>query len=1574
MDMMNNTKKKDGKENTVVIEKNQFINRFFKLYNVHQNRLKVVNECTDLFQSYVGCYLSLDKLKSQSRIAIQNLLITYFKSNNALFYEHDYLSFGTVLASYQRVESDDINDWTDNNRRDTTNVSVNWLRKNVDKAAKICKGKSFNVSKDVKDIIESAVLTLDSDDTWLSETLKRQSIKSTIEFLRSLGITIITESKTDFSIKSLQWKQQDVNIDKTQMILNKQPIKSREGIKDILNAYLQKLGKSEHHSSSILPPPSLNLQVKSSNNPPPVNQVPIVSPQAHTASSTPSLLSVVSKEPVVQFDSFSVLSNHSKSSSTSTVKSSISDSSSESQKSFAGIMMNHLHKQTSDTILTYNFQKLGHTTDYGSLVNYLSEEMKAKMVEDIVRKNQEMILTVELVLRLLQYDNRFLRFFKDLEGGASHMKESLLSLYITPQMSSNDKSKMQMRLLKISRKLCREIGLNMILFVKSYLNNKREELLPFFEHNNDRLNSFLDKDVSEDLHKIISKEDELYLEFSRDPFFHHRDDLCHQIIANSQDFDNLQKVQLFLQGQQRTYPKEIQSSGKIILLAAQKYLSTSNPFYSINPIFSGQKSFVSKPLHLVAPVRIGELMMEKTRLHSVQSTLPLSVSSSTTSATTTNIVRETMNALIAKLEYMHEELKSTTTVLPPQLSDTGGLRAPAPYLLRREGNILDDGTYRGKTAPSAHKRSIQSSSTATEGKKKRQKLNNSSEADHMEFFEGEEFCNDEDIDEELSIMTNLSPNDEEELLKMVEKVLPRTNSLASNASRIGFIIRTMLKDEVSDILRTKTVFKIFLKPIIDIFGSSTVLSFIQDQHLKVHDVSNRQRTEILPLLESHLETPITEDISSSTEDHSSSTELSHSPRQLSNPPSGFLLTDNNTTFLLMDDDVQNISVNNSSSSSSSIIIELPQSPQRRSIIATKKSSFATENKSKTKWDVISFENDPPSSYSYQGLFTNNDVLPVNDSMRIFLDNMVCMDLSKRKNNNRRQIDAVWCETSYNIITDIHHHISISVRNGIVAALNMILFSLRQMMLRNILPTLVGNHFFPFLKELRNHVQLNTINFSSLWSIASDVMIIPASPDSSTGPLINSFEDNSFKTTCFMWLEKIYSNTNFRINYIAIDVESNTLGLKEFQKTVRDEINTKYFQLWSENFMSSSNSSSSLIVDDSILLVSIQCHHQNNLFFPLVIRLDTPAETKAENSSYKVRSVYKLVGVYYRSSDKVNVMLCLSALDDFGVEFKFEWNDKMAVTGNKDHQILELPSKFKDIINSTSNLHKCYTSKLVRHGKEYFAEGLFFVLSPNQQATFPAAAVEDTISQFVNVDYINQSGNHPIPVKSILKLREPMEWLDDEAINFFGNLCQVHFGTKKNVFFSTFVLFEFLRLWSDDAIENEVVLEKSSRCLNDIDVWEADTVLHFPLHIPGHWVYIFVLFGTKNIYFCDSLNIIGINITSNLLINVGPKLLRLLQYEHEKRINDGRLSTDNVFNLKEWNAIDFPVPHQKDGFNCGVFVIMNLYRMMKNVATNSPVETNHRKLFSSQEMVSIRKTLVDVCYRKAGLEELENFGI
>jgi len=82
----------------------------------------------------------------------------------------------------------------------------------------------------------------------------------------------------------------------------------------------------------------------------------------------------------------------------------------------------------------------------------------------------------------------------------------------------------------------------------------------------------------------------------------------------------------------------------------------------------------------------------------------------------------------------------------------------------------------------------------------------------------------------------------------------------------------------------------------------------------------------------------------------------------------------------------------------------------------------------------------------------------------------------------------------------------------------------------------------------------------------------------------------------------------------------------------------------------------------------------------------------------------------------------------------------------------------------------------------------------------------------------------------------------------------------------------------------------------------------------------------------------------------------------------------VYYVLEWNAIDFPVPHQKDGFNCGVFVIMNLYRMMKNVARNSPVETNHRKLFSSQEMVSIRKTLVDVCYRKAGLEELENFGI
>jgi Ulp1 family protease len=102
------------------------------------------------------------------------------------------------------------------------------------------------------------------------------------------------------------------------------------------------------------------------------------------------------------------------------------------------------------------------------------------------------------------------------------------------------------------------------------------------------------------------------------------------------------------------------------------------------------------------------------------------------------------------------------------------------------------------------------------------------------------------------------------------------------------------------------------------------------------------------------------------------------------------------------------------------------------------------------------------------------------------------------------------------------------------------------------------------------------------------------------------------------------------------------------------------------------------------------------------------------------------------------------------------------------------------------------------------------------------------------------------------------------------------------------------------------------------------------------------------------------------------ILSLLLYEHGNRVENHSLPPDHVFDVLTWQARDFPVPVQKDGCNCGVFVILNMYRMMKNVKDNSPMEVNFTKQYTPAELLKLRKLIVDICYMRATIEDFEEF--
>ena len=76
-------------------------------------------------------------------------------------------------------------------------------------------------------------------------------------------------------------------------------------------------------------------------------------------------------------------------------------------------------------------------------------------------------------------------------------------------------------------------------------------------------------------------------------------------------------------------------------------------------------------------------------------------------------------------------------------------------------------------------------------------------------------------------------------------------------------------------------------------------------------------------------------------------------------------------------------------------------------------------------------------------------------------------------------------------------------------------------------------------------------------------------------------------------------------------------------------------------------------------------------------------------------MYKLVGLYYRTSDRESIMASISAKDSYGRDFKFDcWTDSMSQEGGGiDHNLLEIPA------NNEKN--GIINSKLIKYYRQNF---------------------------------------------------------------------------------------------------------------------------------------------------------------------------------------------------------------------------------------------------------------------------------
>ncbi|KAG0245484.1 SUMO1 sentrin specific peptidase 1 [Actinomortierella wolfii] len=192
------------------------------------------------------------------------------------------------------------------------------------------------------------------------------------------------------------------------------------------------------------------------------------------------------------------------------------------------------------------------------------------------------------------------------------------------------------------------------------------------------------------------------------------------------------------------------------------------------------------------------------------------------------------------------------------------------------------------------------------------------------------------------------------------------------------------------------------------------------------------------------------------------------------------------------------------------------------------------------------------------------------------------------------------------------------------------------------------------------------------------------------------------------------------------------------------------------------------------------------------------------------------------------------------------------------------------------------------------------LSPAHQAAVDKhEEIEREINQALSDGYgpVAEGFNVTITKNDIRTLR-PGEWLNDEVINFYGNLIMARSNASNTLpkvhVFSTF----FYKTLSENGYD------KVRRWTKKTNIFEKDYIL-IPIHCSGnHWTSAVIDMTKKKISYYDSL--LGNN----------PKCFLTLRAYLEKESLD---KLKKPFDFQGWeNECPKNIPQQRNGYDCGVF--------------------------------------------------------
>ncbi|KAL7420314.1 hypothetical protein Q5752_005283 [Cryptotrichosporon argae] len=191
------------------------------------------------------------------------------------------------------------------------------------------------------------------------------------------------------------------------------------------------------------------------------------------------------------------------------------------------------------------------------------------------------------------------------------------------------------------------------------------------------------------------------------------------------------------------------------------------------------------------------------------------------------------------------------------------------------------------------------------------------------------------------------------------------------------------------------------------------------------------------------------------------------------------------------------------------------------------------------------------------------------------------------------------------------------------------------------------------------------------------------------------------------------------------------------------------------------------------------------------------------------------------------------------------------------------------------------------------------LSPEQAAKVDAAFADRSFRRAV--------GNADVQHKSLQRLK-PGQWLDDEIINFYGQMVseRAKVNGDKVVYFNTFF---YEKLSSQGYAESK--LARWTKRMK-VDIFEADRIV-IPINVSNmHWTACVIDMARKRIAYYDSMADNG-----GRRYQLFEHMRKYLQEEHLDK-------KKTKFSLDGWvDHFDPSTPQQSNGYDCGVFTCQTL---------------------------------------------------